>query len=401
MLMSARLLRHRQIRGSKACAIATANLLLRVVAIERWNYAHEMIAQVRRVGNRLINAQPRELAVGNIVRRVLGIIREEAEENEKEEREKEERAKGGPVKAVAAQPPIAAGMFQILASPVSPLKERPTPSAPAIRRVIIDEIRGLITEIQKVDDDIAVFASEHIHSNEIILTSGYSSTVQKFLIRAASVGKGPFTVIITEGYPNDHNKVHEVLAGVPPKDAKEAAVATEPSPVQFQRALTNAGITVIMIPDSAVFAMMSRVNKVILGTHAVTANGGLVAQAGTSAIAKAAKEHRTPVVIVSGVYKLSPVHPNDFEGIAEAGNPAATVAWEDGQFPSASGISSTDIFGAKFLETVDTINILYDYVPPELVDLYITNLQVFFPQFHYTANSFTVAAMPQAISIGL
>jgi translation initiation factor eIF-2B subunit beta len=32
--------------------------------------------------------------------------------------------------------------------------------------------------------------------------------------------------------------------------------------------LSNAGIETTVIPDSAVFAVMSRVNKVILGTHA-------------------------------------------------------------------------------------------------------------------------------------
>lgn len=32
--------------------------------------------------------------------------------------------------------------------------------------------------------------------------------------------------------------------------------------------LSKAGIEATVIPDSAVFAVMSRVNKVILGTHA-------------------------------------------------------------------------------------------------------------------------------------
>jgi hypothetical protein len=34
--------------------------------------------------------------------------------------------------------------------------------------------------------------------------------------------------------------------------------------------LSKAGIETTVIPDSAVFAVMSRVNKVILGTHAGT-----------------------------------------------------------------------------------------------------------------------------------
>ena len=38
--------------------------------------------------------------------------------------------------------------------------------------------------------------------------------------------------------------------------------------------LAKSGIETTVINDSAVFAMMSRVNKVIIGTHTVMANGG-------------------------------------------------------------------------------------------------------------------------------
>lgn len=43
--------------------------------------AISIIKRVQDVGLKLIRAQPKELAVGNIVRRVLGVIRDEAEEN--------------------------------------------------------------------------------------------------------------------------------------------------------------------------------------------------------------------------------------------------------------------------------------------------------------------------------
>lgn len=56
---------------------------------------------------------------------------------------------------------------------------------------------------------------------------------------------------------------------------------------------------------------MSRVNKVILGTHCVLANGGLIAFSGSSMIAAAARYHHTPVVVCTGLYKLSPLQPSD------------------------------------------------------------------------------------------
>ena len=127
---------------------------------------------------------------------------------------------------------------------------------------------------------------------------------------------------------------------------------------RFSRTLIAAGITVTLIPDAAVFALMSRVNKVILGTHVVLANGGLIAAAGAEIIAKAAQVHRTPVVVVTGVYKLSPVYPFDFDAMIEYGD-GGKVCGDLAQDGS-----------------VDVENPLYDYVPAELVDLYITNLWV-------------------------
>lgn len=89
------------------------------------------------------------------------------------------------------------------------------------------------------------------------------------------------------------------------------------------------------------------------------ANGGLVAAAGARIIAKAAHKHRTPVIVLSGVYKLSPQYPfNDLEGIIEYGDTGKVISYEEGDL----------------VDKVDVDNPLYDYVPPDLVDLYITNL---------------------------
>jgi len=61
--------------------------------------------------------------------------------------------------------------------------------------------------------------------------------------------------------------------------------------------LADEGIEVTLISDAAVFAMMSRVNKVIVGTHAVMANGGLKAVSGSHTVALAAKYYSVPVSI--------------------------------------------------------------------------------------------------------
>ncbi|KAL9097259.1 MAG: hypothetical protein Q9165_000686 [Trypethelium subeluteriae] len=220
-----------------------------------------------------------------------------------------------------------------------------------IKAEVIDGIREMLDELDQVDDQIAEKALEHIHSNEIILTHTSSMTVQKFLLTAAR--KRKFTVVHVEAYPNEHQDTHATIM----TGRKAGATEDADSDPRF-KSLTAAGITVILIPDSAVFAIMSRVNKVILGTHSVLANGGLVAAVGARSIASAAKVHKTPVVVLSGVYKLSPVYPFDTDELIEHGDASNVIPFEDGDF----------------VEKIEVINPLYDYVPADLVDLYITNL---------------------------
>ncbi|KAI5309125.1 GCD complex subunit gcd7 [Ascosphaera atra] len=104
---------------------------------------------------------------------------------------------------------------------------------------------------------------------------------------------------------------------------------------------------------------MARVNKVILGTHSVMANGGLLADAGTRLVASTAKLHMTPVVVVTGIYTVSPVYPFDPSSYIEYGDPSKYIEYED----------------AELMDKVEVENPLQDYVPPELIDLFISNMK--------------------------
>ena len=68
--------------------------------------------------------------------------------------------------------------------------------------------------------------------------------------------------------------------------------------------LALSGIQTTVIPDSGVFAMMSRVNKVIIGTHSVMADGGLRAASGVHGVALAAKHYSVPVISYLNVFCL-------------------------------------------------------------------------------------------------
>ncbi|KAL8941059.1 MAG: hypothetical protein Q9216_002467 [Gyalolechia sp. 2 TL-2023] len=399
------LLKHRQIRDSQACATATAYLLRRVVGDFRITDFAKLIERIQTVGQRLIVAQPKELAVGNIVRRVLGVIRDEGEENREVEAETGEgRPKGWlessldtgigtfttatsnerpPLVTTHASylagtnAPISTSLFNLLSHPpsktVSPSGtpgtqfpvRRSTRAIPAqpnldnaqdLRAEVIEGIQEIIDELNQADDQIAGYAQDHIHSNEIILTHTSSMTVQKFLLKAAT--KRKFTVVFAE--PSSSNP-QAVAARVTRNCDKER------SSEKFQKALTTAGITILLVPYSAGFALMARVTKVILDANVVFANGGLMAAAGAEVIAKAARMHHKPVVVLSGVYKLSPVYPFDAEALIENGEPGHILTFSEGHM----------------IEKTDLNNPLADYIVADLVDLYITNLSVqcFHPRF--------------------
>lgn len=181
-------------------------------------------------------------------------------------------------------------------------------------------------------ENIANQASEHIHSNEIIMTLGKSTTVEKFLQSAAKTRK--IQVIVVEGAPDCSG--HEMAVS-----------------------LGKSGILTTVIPDSAVFAMMARINKVIIGTHTVMANGGLRATCGSHTLALAARHYSVPVMILAPMYKLCPIYlcSHEQDGFNTCASPAMVLPYSMGPI-----VNKTMIY-----------NPVFDYVPPDLVTLFISH----------------------------
>lgn len=340
-----------------------------------------------------MDANPKLVVVANIVRRVLGIVRDEIDSLTKEgqlppgssmrptgakfapdfpsplrrsEAESGEifeassdkslsRASSNKSKAHASASPFAApavSMFDLLAYPEQNVSPQPTSphSEPAKQKDLKSEVLSatneFMDELGQADDQIASYALDHIHANEVVLTYGASETVQAFLLKAAT--KRKFSVISVEAYPNHHTEAHKYATGANADDATGA----------MKKSLTGLGIEVVIVPDSHIFAVMSQVNKVILPTHAVMVNGGIVADAGAGLIAQAARVHKIPILVLSAVYKLSPVYPFDTEALIEYGDPAALLRPED----------------MHLLGRMTVVNPLTEYVAPDQLDLYITNL---------------------------
>lgn len=65
--------------------------------------------------------------------------------------------------------------------------------------------------------------------------------------------------------------------------------------IELAQSLGKANIKTTVISDAAVLAIMSRVNKVVVGTDAVMADGTLCAKTGMYTIGRCAKHYSVPV----------------------------------------------------------------------------------------------------------
>ena len=376
-------LKRRRTKGAYDVALATVENLKRVVGGTRWRRASEIINTVKLVGADLVRAQPVELSAGNIVRRVLHVIREEYREKlaaqlvgahvssssssssspsssssassfaSSSAFDDNDASSSVPASARA----LAACLRQRSPSPVtspsalhksaSTLDLRIATSTPSEKQFGSVEIKGMKSDVIGAIDEIieelkdrispiASLANDHIHNHDVILTCGYSTTLCEFLKKAGR-DRLRFQVFVAESAPSfaGHRMVRDLAA---------------------------AGIDATAVTDSAVFALMAGVNKVIVPCHAVMANGGIVAKAGTHAICTAAKHHRCPVICVGGLYKLSPLYPHDRDALTSILSPSEVMTFKD-----CTTIS---------LERTEVINPQFDYCPPELMDLFVTNVPI-------------------------
>lgn len=286
-----------------------------------WTTADELMNTVSETGKILINALPQEATLANIIRRALKIIREEYDElNMPQQAKQTDDSQAASLQKLVTQN-----------SERSDKKSDYTNLHADLRENLINHLGEIENELHLSYDNLAQQAPEHVHSSEIILTLGYSKSVEKFLKAVPKERK--FEVVIAECAPacRGHTLAH---------------------------LLANAKIGATVIPDSAIFAFMSRVNKVIIGTHSVLADGGLRASSGAFTVALAAKHYSVPVIVLVPMFKLSPVFLCNFEQEA---------------FNLFGSTESVLPYNMKVSRAVKAYAPIFDYVPPELITLFISS----------------------------
>jgi len=193
----------------------------------------------------------------------------------------------------------------------------------------------LAKDIEAMVTKIAVIGAGNISEGDTILTHCHSGHVIAIL-KEAKAQKKNFRVIVTETEPLRQG-------------------------VQTARELLEARIPVTYCVDSAIGAVMKKVDRVLVGCDAILADGSIVNKIGTLPIAIVAARFNTPLFVAGESIKF------DSQTVAGMPEPIETR-------------SPAEIAQYSELRGADIINPAFDVVPAELVTALITELGVMKPE---------------------
>ncbi|CAG0895886.1 unnamed protein product [Cyprideis torosa] len=205
--------------------------------------------------------------------------------------------------------------------------------------------KQLINELAQYADYRIIRAAKEIRDKaltkllseeeSVILTFGWSSLVVDILKAAAQKSKEDmFRVVVVDSEPCREGKA-------------------------MLRALVKMDIPVSYILLPAVQHVINRVTKVILGAHALLANGAVMSRAGASEVAMVAKEADVPVLVACETYKFTEQVQTDAFVFNELGN-------QDDVF--SPRMSAED----KARINLVPLSLMYDVMQSDLVSAVIT-----------------------------
>ena len=211
---------------------------------------------------------------------------------------------------------------------------------------ILQGIEDLILEIDSISATIIEQkeVKDLINDDDIILTSNYSQQVAEILIENAKTKK--FKVLVAESAPLFNKKSQS-------------------------ETLIKKGIDTTIIDDNDIYDVMNKLTKVkvLIGARAILVNGGLITYGGAYNICLAANMFSIPVIVAGGSTKLTPMHAFKHELYNE--------------FLSPDLIFGKNVKYEGDITKLQFNNPSFDYVPPELITMYATNIGIINPTYFY------------------
>ncbi|XP_058120159.1 translation initiation factor eIF-2B subunit delta [Anopheles ziemanni] len=216
------------------------------------------------------------------------------------------------------------------------------------KEFLLESIESYIRDqIEKAEEAICISVQEKIFDGDVILTYGCSSLIKHILEEANRRSKN-FRVIIVNARPREEE--HAML-----------------------EQLVQQGVKCTCVLINAVSYVMPEVTKVLLGAHALLANGSVMSRVGTAQIALVAKSYNVPVLVCCETHKFTERVQTDAFVYNEIGNPNDLVLP-----PRTRDLSETKpmLAGWETLTSLTILNLHYDVTPPELVTAVVTEVAI-------------------------
>jgi ribose 1,5-bisphosphate isomerase len=198
-------------------------------------------------------------------------------------------------------------------------------------------VAGTIKQYDKEFTDsfmrITRYGSDLIWDGQTVLTHCHSTTVNSILIHA-----------------HKRKKVHVICTETRPKFQGHLTA----------KQLSDAGVDVTMVVDSAARYVMKDVDMVIVGSDSITADGSLYNKIGTSMVATVAHDKRVPFYSATQLYKFDPIS-----------------KW--GRMTEIEMRPTKEVLAEK-MEGVKVLNPAFDITEPEYIRAYITEAGIVPPQ---------------------
>ncbi|KAK8793504.1 hypothetical protein WA158_004863 [Blastocystis sp. Blastoise] len=311
-------LQKRTITSSYSCADETAKLLTRIIEEFSLQNLEIVFKNFRSMGFYLLKQQPMALCIMNVILRFISVLCSQIDELDPDGKNR------------FKNPSLDTTLYKIHhKNYMNSLKDiNEEEYKETILEVVEEEI---IHDINYAYEGIQKKTDTYINNHDTIMIHGESHTVTQLLI---SLNKTKHIHIIQcESAPlhNGHKSAH---------------------------ILCKNNIKTTLIPDANIYAVMKQVDKVILPAHTVLANGGVLCQSGAYLLAMAARYYRIPVIVLSGMYKLCPIYTNDQHQFNDINSPQTVLP-----------------FAKRNEDLIKTniINPIYDYIPPEYINIIITS----------------------------
>jgi len=209
------------------------------------------------------------------------------------------------------------------------------------RQRVISSADEFIRSSKGAVERIGEIGAHHIADGDTILTHCNSEAALSCILTAARQGKD-FQVYATEVRPGNQGLI---------------TIQT----------LSEAGIPTHYIVDSAVRHFMNRIDRVFVGADAVAVNGAVVNKIGTSLVALAAHEARTPFIVAAETYKFAP----------------RTTLGELVEIEEREGGEILPAAEAARLRRVIVHNPVFDVTPASYIDLIVTEEGAIPPSLAY------------------